>query len=64
MPAIIYADKELLEAFEDTVHVGSDAFTYTIGGVAKTVRLLGPVNYTTPYGNTAHWRAEFEIEEV
>jgi hypothetical protein len=59
------ADKSTLQAFENTVKVGSDAFTWTnpVDGLQKTVRFKEPVKYV-PVGTKNYWRADFILEEV
>jgi hypothetical protein len=60
------SDKVTLQAFEDTVKVGSDSFTWLhpIDSVNKTVRLAGPIRYTPMADNKNIWKAELSLEEV
>jgi hypothetical protein len=59
------ANKATLQAFEDTVNVGADAFAWTepVSGTSKTVRFKEPVRYS-PMGSALYWRAEMIFEEV
>jgi len=59
------ADKDTLRAFEKTVKVGSDSFTWTNPDDQQTytVRFLAPISYK-PVGTMANWHVEFVLEEV
>lgn len=59
------ADKTTLQAFETSVNVGADAFTWTnpADGQAKLVRFKEPVKYS-PAGSNLVWTADLTLEEV
>lgn len=59
------ADKTTLEAFEETVKVGSDMFSWVnpFDSQTYTVRLAGPIVFK-PIVGSLRWEASFELEEV
>ena len=62
------SDKALISAFEETVKVGSDSFTWTNSedNASYTVRFLAPIEYELTYknGNEKQWSVSFQLEEV
>ena len=59
------SDKDLLRAFEKTVKVGSDIFSWTNpeNSVIYEVRFLSPIKYI-PHSNSLWWDVSFTLEEV
>lgn len=59
------ADKSLLQAFENGVRVGSDAFNWRhpAGGTVHAVRFSEPVRYS-PVNSNRIWKAVMILEEV
>jgi len=59
------ADKSVIQAFENAVRVGADAFAWTnpADGSNRTVRFREPVKYALE-SNGQLWRAEMVLEEV
>lgn len=64
--ALPVADKNLIEAHEDAVKVGCDAFTWTnpTDNVNYTVRFAGPVQYKLNRNSSLYWDVEFVLREV
>lgn len=58
-------DKTTLQAFENTVRVGADAFNWTNpdSGAVHVVRFKEPIKFA-PVGCKLRWRAEMTLEEV
>jgi hypothetical protein len=64
--ALPLADKLLLEAHEESVHVGANSFTWTnpMDGVTYTVRYVdGPIKFKPLVGNVL-WEATISLEQV
>ncbi|NSW86988.1 MAG: hypothetical protein HPY84_11790 [Syntrophobacteraceae bacterium] len=59
------ADKLLVEAFEDFMRVGADAFKwrYPVDSQWKTVRFAEPVQYAM-MGTMNLWKVDMVLEEV
>ncbi|MFZ2447491.1 MAG: hypothetical protein WAW37_14140 [Syntrophobacteraceae bacterium] len=59
------ADKAALQAFENNVRVGADAFSWTCpaDGQVKTVRFKEAIKFT-PAGSKLNWKADLAIEEA
>ncbi|WP_298434594.1 hypothetical protein [Geobacter sp.] len=63
--ALPAADKATLEAFETTVKVGSNMFTWLnpLDNVTYNVRLREPIEFA-PEGTTLLWQARLILEQV
>lgn len=62
--AMPQSDKEILQAFENDVKVGSCAFNWTnpLDNIQYTVRFLAPISYRLL--SPGIWQVEFDLEEV
>lgn len=63
--SISTADKDLIEAHEDTQRVGADKFNWTnpLNSTVYEVRYLEPIDYKIA-GAQGYWDVEFILEQV